>query len=534
MRLIDSPPAPNVSFSPDGEWMLMIERDAMPGIEDISRRMLRLAGLRIDPMARMRFQTSFRKKISLKRRGDDKSTDIAIPDRISTISWCHDSKSLAAVTVSEKGTELHVVQLDDPSSVTTLSNQLSMVLEGFHWAPDGKSIVTLVVPDGQSEEPQPGVAPKGPNIQETSGNTSPTRTYQDLLQGEYDERLFEHYATAQMVRLGLNGEVTKIGKPAMIYSVDSSPIGEYLLVSTIRRPFSYLQTVRSFPRDIQVWDKQGNVVYTVANVPLAENIPIQGVRIGPRMVDWQSSKPASLLWAEALDGGDPEVEVDHRDRWMELAAPFDAEPSEVLRVEHRAYGVGFLEDANQWITTEYDRDRRWVRSLLHQTNDKSATPRVLTDRSIRDRYGDPGTIYTVPNEHGHSVALEKDGWVYRVGNGASPEGMLPFLDRQNLDSMETERIWRCEPEQYERVVDIVGGTAADTEFVTQHQSLNEVPNYFLRKGTHSAGSALTEFPNLTPEVQQIKKQLIKYERTDGVPLSGTLYLPPNYKEGTRL
>ncbi len=536
VRLIDSPPAPSLSISPDGKWMLLVERDAMPSIEDISRRMLRLAGLRIDPAARMRFQTSFRKKISIKRRGTDKTIDIATPEnaRLSTISWCHDSKSLAIVAITEAGTELHVVSLSNPSVTKKLTDRLSMVLEGFHWAPDGKSIVAVVQAEGQGPEPKEDMAPTGPNIQETSGNTSPTRTYQDLLQSQRDEELFDYYGTGQLVRLNLDGTTKPIGKPAMLYSADTSPDGNFLLVTTVRRPYSHIQTISSFPRDVEVWNQDGEVVYTVANVPLAENIPIQGVRTGPRMIDWQSEQPASLHWAEALDGGDPEAKVDHRDRWLEIAAPFTSEPQEVLRVEHRAYGVGFLEDNRKWITTEYDRDRRWVRTLLHDLDDQKSEPRILMDRSIRDRYGDPGNMLSRANEHGHRIMFEKDGWVYRTGGGATPEGMLPFLDRQNLATMETERLWRCEPGQYERVVDIIGGTADVPEFVTLHQSTNEVPNYFIRKGATDEKNALTKFPNLTPEVQQITKRLVKYERSDGIPLSATLYLPPNYVKGTRL
>ncbi len=45
---------------------------------------------------------------------------------------------------------------------------------------------------------------------------------------------------------------------------------------------------------------------------------------------------------------------------------------------------------------------------------------------------------------------------------------------------------------------------------------------------------LTQFEDPTPQIRGIKKQLVKYTRADGVPLSATLYLPANYQEGQRL
>ena len=93
--IIDAPPEPAVSFSPDTQWMLMMDRDAMPGIEDISRRMLRLAGLRIDPAANARFQTSFYKGLSIRARDSQKVTLVPLPGgaTLSGTSWSHDSKN---------------------------------------------------------------------------------------------------------------------------------------------------------------------------------------------------------------------------------------------------------------------------------------------------------------------------------------------------------------------------------------------------------------------------------------------------------
>ena len=49
---------------------------------------------------------------------------------------------------------------------------------------------------------------------------------------------------------------------------------------------------------------------------------MQGVPTGPRGYGWIPTEPATLIWAEALDGGDPRTKVTPRDKLMKLAAPF--------------------------------------------------------------------------------------------------------------------------------------------------------------------------------------------------------------------
>ncbi|MEZ5000770.1 MAG: hypothetical protein R2744_07500 [Bacteroidales bacterium] len=50
---------------------------------------------------------------------------------------------------------------------------------------------------------------------------------------------------------------------------------------------------------------------------------------GKRSVTWRSDKPATLLWVEALDGGDPEKEMEYHDQVFTLEAPFTAEPAKI-------------------------------------------------------------------------------------------------------------------------------------------------------------------------------------------------------------
>ena len=364
---------------------------------------------------------------------------------------------------------------------------------------------------------------------------APTRTCSPG--STHDAALFEHYCRSQLALwTPSDGKLRPIGKPGIYTSVQPSPDGQHLLVTEIHRPFSYLMPYFSFPQRIEVRDLEGRTQHLVADVPLAENIPIGGVRTGPRSVSWKAGEPATLVWSEALDGGDPKVEVEHRDRWMRLAAPFEGAPAEWARVAGRAQGVTWMEDSDLAILGEYDRDRRWTTSRLVHLSDPDVAPRILDDRSARDRYGDPGAPLTRVDGRGSRVVRQDGDWIYRSGAGAGDGGMRPFLDRFNLATMTSERLWQCAPGCYESLQAIVrSGTERKPTFVTRYESPAEPPNLRLRDLEQPAKiEQLTNDPDPQPALRGIKKELITYARADGVPLSATLYLPKDHEEGTRL
>jgi hypothetical protein len=55
-----------------------------------------------------------------------------------------------------------------------------------------------------------------------------------------------------------------------------------------------------------VYDMKGNTVKVVNEVPLNEIMPkgFSSVRTGKRDMMWRSDAPATLVFTEALDGGD--------------------------------------------------------------------------------------------------------------------------------------------------------------------------------------------------------------------------------------
>jgi dipeptidyl aminopeptidase/acylaminoacyl peptidase len=326
--------------------------------------------------------------------------------------------------------------------------------------------------------------------------------------------------------------VTLAGTPGLFSTASASPDGTMLLVSRVKRPFSYLHAVFSFPRDVEIWDrKSGRVLTTVARVPLEENIPIGGVPQGRRSIRWFPGEPSTLVWTEALDGGNPRVKAAYRDRLMKFRAPFQSEPVEIARLQQRVVSWNAIEDSPRALVTDYDRDKRWVRTFLMDFGTPGAEPVLVWSRNQSDRYKDPGTPLSERTPAGLGVVSRFKDFIFLNGVGATPNGDRPFLDRFSLETLKAERIHQSGAAEYETIVDIVSEDGS--KFITRKESPNEPPNYYLRSAD-GAAKALTEYTDQVPQLRRIRKQLVTYKRADGVDLSFTLYLPPDYKEGTRL
>lgn len=365
-----------------------------------------------------------------------------------------------------------------------------------------------------------------------------------------DEQQFEFHATTEIVIASAGGDIIQRWPPGMYAGVSPAPDGQHFLVTRLKKPFSYLLPHQQFAMDVDVCDVKGQAVASIAKIPVAENIPIEGVRTEARLIHWMSSRGASVCYATALDGGDPNQPADFRDQVWITEAPFSDAPRPLMKVQHRFYGLSYFEDPSMMITTEYDRDRRWVKNRLYDIDNSLTESTVILDRSIRDKYNDPGRIIQRADPHGHYVVDLRDGAVFRAGIGASESGNRPFLDRQNLATLQTDRIWQCDQQSLESVVKLLPSESLpdryDEELIwlSSHQSPTSPPNLRLHRFSISDSvkpdsaapqpQPLTHFADPTPQIRGIKKEIVKYQRPDGVQLSATLYLPADYEPGQRL
>ncbi len=529
VKILEAPSLPGVSLSPDRAVMVLMERETLPPIADMAAPMLRLAGYRVNPDTNAPHGPRTVVGLTLKQVSGGRETKVQLPAdaNIGGVRWSPDSKRFAFTITKENGVEVWVCDASSGKARSLSGATLNALgSDTVQWMPDSKTLLCQFVPAGRGSAPVAPRVPKGPVVQETSGKVAPVRTYQDLLANPHDEALFDHYFVSQLAFLDADtGKRTDLGAPGVYSSVNPSPSGEFLLVERVERPYSYIVPAYLFGTTSEVWDRAGKNLATVWKHGLLEEIPIEGVPTGRRSIQWSSTEAARLFWAEALDGGDPKTKVPHRDKLMTLGAPFTGEPKEVLKTEHRFSGLTWIDAPDLALVTEYDRDKRWVRSWMVKPI-AGGEPRLVWDRSIRDRYKDPGRPLTTLNAFGRSVVRVEGGWAYLSGSGASPEGDRPFLDRMDLESLAVERLWRCEGETYESIVDVL--EAAGPRFMTSYETRNDPPNYFMRDLASNARNQITNFPDPAPQLRGITKELVKYQRADGVELSATLYLPAGY------
>lgn len=538
VRWVNTKREPTVVASPSYEWLLTLHRDSYPSIGDLSRPIAKLAGFRFESQSRCQFQTEFWTGMELRRFEEETPLVIPLeqPAKIGRVSWSHLSDALAFTLVFEDRTELWWLDVSAPLQPKRISRHIVEALCEFDWASDGKSLICFEPYFQESERPQKRNSPVGPVVEESIAVESPARTYQDLLNDQADAELFEFLTTTQIVLIQPDSlRKEHIGVPGMYLSCQSSPDDRYFLISELRKPFSYVLPFQFFPRKSSVRLRSGQETIVVSDLPLADRIPIEGVRTGPRHIGWLAGEDARLIWCEALDGGDPRKEVEHRDRLMAWDAGFQSAAFKVLDIQHRYTGRLSLAQRSLMLVTQYDRERRWTRTLLHDLESSDAEPRVLSDRNINDHYGDPGNVLTVRDMKGSRIAQQCGEAIALSGHGAGPDGALPFLDLWDLRRGKSRRVWRCDSGCYESVIQLRKGNIEDSwELITRHESTFSPPNCRLHRIAAGDIQWITKFSDPLPELRDFPKRLVRYRRSDGVELSATLYLPLGYREGERL
>jgi len=525
--ILDAPPPPTAVVSPAHDVIALLDRASMPKIAELAEPMLRLAGSRINPKTNGPHNPRTVLGITLKKIADGSETKVVLPPnvRLSSPSFSPDGKWLSFMVYRANGIELWTADTATAKARAITAATINGI-DGCSWLQDSSSMLCHFIVTGRGPAPAPLAVPIGPRIQENLGKAAPAATYQDLLTSAYDEALYEYYFTSQLTLVTPSGFTTPIGKPAIFEMSTMSPDGQFALVARTKRPFSRLIPADGFPADIEIWNRKGAVVRKIGEQPLAEGTPIGGVVTGPRAYGWEPTQPATVLWVEALDEGNPKKQVPARDKALSLKAPFTAAPAEFIKTEWRSGGVEWTEKGVA-LVSEWDRATRMTRTWIIDA--PGAAPRKLWERKQQDRYSDPGFPMM---RAGKDTILQVGDAIYLFGAGASPQGDRPFLDRLNLKTLATERIFQTDDNSYETVTALLADDGKT--LLTRWETKTDFPNYYVRDLAAGTKRALTQFKNPAPQLTGIQKQLVTYDRKDGVKLSATVYLPPDYKPGTAL
>lgn len=531
--LVDAPRQPSVRISADKQWVAILARPGAKSIEELAQPEEKLAGLRINASIFAPSRSSGYTGIALKKVDGDEQ--VAIKDlpagKIMSVNFSPNSQYLAFIVENKQGLTLWKYNLKTKKTKQVSKHTINASLGGtqYRWKRDSTGFYTRLTIAKASDKPQASKAKIQPVIQTTSGTKAAVRTYSNLLKTPYDEALFEFLTRSQLAEISLAGRINKLGKAAMVKDFTLSPDGQYLLVSQVKKPFSYLVPARRFPEETQVWSVKGKLVTQVADLASGENIPkgFDSVREGRRNINWRSDVAATLVWAEAQDGGSMQTDVEHHDYVYTWTAPFKNDPKLFQKIERRFDDITWG-NKNFAMISDWRFSDRQTRQWKFNPSQPNVKKTLFQERSYNDRYNDPGRFIKERNQFGINVikTLDNNNSVYLTGTGASAEGNIPFLNQYDFSAKKKINVWKSTAPYYERIVLVLNEQA--TKVMTLRESTTEQPNFFVRDLSKNTLTQFTDFPHPTPAFVGVSKEKLKYKRKDGVELSGTLYLPADY------
>ncbi|MFN8062275.1 MAG: prolyl oligopeptidase family serine peptidase [Vicinamibacterales bacterium] len=530
--MLDAPPFPGVSVSPTRERAILFERRAMPPIRELAQPMFRLAGERMNPRNYAPHRSTNIVALTLVTVADGTQSRVTLPPNTTArpIGFSADGTRYAYAVVADDSVTLWALDIATARARELTPEALNATLAASEppceWNGTGTALLCRFARQSPPRVPQAPDVPTGPSVQENVGKATPAPTYQDLLKNDYDEAVFEYLTTSQLAWVDAKtGAKTPVGAPGIYESAQIAPNGEYVLVSRLKRPFSRTVPYDDFAKNLQVWDRTGRVVKEIADLPVADNVPIGGVSSGPRGLRWNRSAPATIVWVEALDGGDTRREAKERDRVLTLNAPFAGTAHEIARTAARFQSISWTEKGVAFLS-EFDRKSRTTRTWA--VDDEGAPPRKVWDRNVDDAYNAPGTPLQRP---GRGVAVQHGDSIYLAGEGSSPTGDHPFLATLNVRTGATARTFETVDGTYEQVVALLADDGS--RVLTRYETPTDPPNYYVRTLATKERRALTHYPDPAPQLAGVEKRRLSYVRKDGVPLTATLYLPPGHKAGDK-
>ncbi len=533
LDLVEYERAPVVMMDSDKNYMILIHRNTYKSLDDLNQEELKLGGLRINPNYHISSTVTYYNNLKIKNIHEKNEIPVnGLPQnpRIAYLTWSPDERKIAFTHTGENGLELWILDLKSASAKKIQTPKINANLGNpITWLRDNETILITCVPEDFRLMDAKKELPEGPIVSVSDGSVSQNRTFQDLLKNKTDEFNFEQITTTEIYKVNLSGKISLFKEKAMYEDLSLSPDGKYLLISTLQKPFSYLVPYYRFPSETTVYDANGGLIKKVNSLELAEIMPkgFMAVRKGKRSMFWRDDLAASLVYVEALDNGNPEEKVEFRDAVYIWNAPFHSEPQLLVKTVQRFSGITWG-DEHTAILFDYWYDTRSLRTFIFNPSQSRSELKLISDRNYQDIYSDPGNFETRRNEFGNQVLAIEGNTAYLIGEGFTPEGQFPFIDKLDLKTLKTNRWYQStyqnKKETLFSITDFKKGIA-----LVRIESASEYPNYYFRNlNKKESLTQLTEFKNPFESIKNVHKEVIKYKRKDGVELSGTLYLPAGY------
>ena len=536
LKLADADLAPGVQIDSKGENVVLFYRNQYKSITELSETELRLAGLRINPVTNIGSRTTYYTNLKVKKTEDKDAKQVSgLPTnpRLSGFRWSPDQTMIACLNTTDKGVEVWILDINNASAKKiTDANVNANMGSTLNWFEDNQNLLVKMLPGDRKPLINTSTAvPSGPTVSVSDGSKAQNRTYQDLLKTPNDEFNFEQLARSEIKKVSIKGKTETFLNADMYRNISFSPDGTYIMITKIKRPFSYLVTYSRFPSQSNIYDNKAKLISKVNDVALDEVRPkgFMSTRTGKRNMTWRSDKPSTLVWTEALDKGDPEVKVEFRDAVYQTEAPFNATPKLVIKTKQRFSNITWGND-NTAIAYDYWWNTRNTKTYLFNPSDANQEPKIISDRSYQDVYSDPGSFVSSKNKYGSYSLTMDDDKLFLMGEGFSKEGQFPFIDQYDTKTNTTKRLYQSKYtdklESLNTALDMKKG-----DILVRIESKTEYPNYYIRNIYKDNDlKAITDFENPFKSIENVDKRVISYKRDDGLDLEGTLYLPIDYQK----
>jgi dipeptidyl aminopeptidase/acylaminoacyl peptidase len=534
LDLIDVDLAPTVLRNTKNTVMVLLSRSTYKSIADLSRKELRIAGLRVDPKRFIGSRTTYYNKVELVdfEKGKTRLLVAGLPNKpqLTNFIWSPDEKMIAMTHTSDSSVELWILDVTTRKAKKLSSQPINATMgNSINWFKSSKELLVKLIPkDREDIIDQSVVVPTGPKVTENNGEKAQNRTYQDLIKNPTDAKNFTQLSRSEIYKIDLNGNKSHFLEARMYRGVSVSPDGKYVMVSFVKEPFSYLVPYYRFPTETHVYDLDAQLVKLISDNPLQEVLPkgFMAVSTNKRDIGWRKDKPSTIYYVGALDKGNPEIKVPYRDALYEWEAPFGQKSILLTKTINRYAGIIWGNDLNAII---YDRwwNSRNSKTYTFSPSKPDIPARVIVDRNYQDRYSDPGDFVTRKGKYGENILALDGNNAFLLGDGFSEKGQFPFLDQINLKSNKKNRTYQSTyTDKFEQLYDY---DIIEKKLSIRIESKNEYPNYFTRSldKKHTLKQQ-TFFENPFKNLENVGKELISYKRKDGLDLSGILYTPEGF------
>ncbi len=328
----------------------------------------------------------------------------------------------------------------------------------------------------------------------------------------------------------------------MVTAVVPDPSGTGFIVTQTLKPFSYLQPASSFPRKVSVIDPSGKEVYVVSEPRPAAQAEEQQ-RPGGRGQQGQpttSDRPRNLAWhpfggkllflqlepVPKTSDGKPDTTAKRKDQIVEWNAPYaETDKRTVWSSETQVSSAQLGADGQTYFVTQTIGGKRtvsWVKPS------ESPTAHKLVEYPADDFYTNPGNLTTTATPAGGTVvrmsADSQSAFLAGTTYDKDPvkNAPRPFLDRINLASGQTKRVFESPADAYE-TAQVLDQDAS--RLLVTRQTPKDVPQMHLRDTQKGSSSQLTKNEDHLPDITQARRETLVVTRADGFKFNVRITLP---------